>query len=133
VVERLVLFQRVGLATAREGDASGGLARVFAIWIWILGFGDLLINVAGLVLPIERFKTTRLEIMRGQGDRGVFGFRCRTMKKRKRLAVVFLGERHLRERIRGRSGKLTFTIIIQDSLKIGPRVRRLIEIPIALA
>ena len=72
VGERLVLLQRVCFSSARERDAGRGFTRVLAIRIRIFRLGDLLINVASLVLVIERFETTRFEIMRGKRNCGVF-------------------------------------------------------------
>ena len=70
--KRLVLFQRVCFSSAGERNPGRGFARILAIWIRIFRFSDLLINVAGFILVIERFESARFEIMGGKRNCGVF-------------------------------------------------------------
>ena len=133
VRKRFVLAERVRFTSAGVGYPRRRFPRVFPVRIRVFRLGNLLINIAGFVFVIERFKAARFKIVGRQGNCRFFGLGGRTMEQGQRLAVIFLGKGHFCQRVSGRSGKIGFAIIVQHSLEICPRDGALALVPVTFA
>src|SRR5213078_438105 len=79
----------------------------------------------------ESFKTARFKIPRGKRYRRFFRLPSGTMKERERRGVVFICERHFRERECRRPGKFAVAVIVEHFLQVGASIRVAMQVSIA--
>ena len=128
-----ILFQRLEFFSARREDGCCRHARILAVWVWTSAFRNLGVNICRFVFTAESLKASRLEIPRRERNRGLLGSPSRPMKKRQRGGVVFVGERHLRERESCRPGEFAIAVIVQHLLQVGASIRFAMQVSITFA
>ncbi len=130
VRKRFVIPKGVQFPSARQRDRAGGHPRIFAVWIRVLRFRDLLVKILRLVLAIDIFEAARFEVFRRKRQRRLLRFRNGFMKQRQRACKIFLGEKDLRDAIGGGPREFAVAIIIEDALETGARRGALVQRPI---